>query len=59
MIVVASKDKNYSLALNELALLSATNQLSKSQKLSIDKLMRQLRYDMEEEEFGDKLAPTL
>lgn len=57
-IVAAAKDKNYPIALNELAVLSATNKLDKSQKRSIKTLMRQLRYDMEEEEFNAKISPA-
>lgn len=57
-IVLAAKDKNYPLALNELGLLSVTNRLSKPQKLSVTSLMRQLRFDMEEEEFNAQISPA-
>ena len=53
--VVAAENKNYEFAMNELAVISATMQLEKEQKRAIDDLMRQLRYDLEEEELGDKL----
>ncbi|WP_321389104.1 hypothetical protein [Emcibacter sp.] len=54
-VVVAAEKKDYEFAMNELALISATRQLEKPQKKAVDDLMRQLRYDMEEEELGDKL----
>lgn len=57
-IVIAAKDKNYSMALNELAVLSATNRLSNAQKASVTTIMRQLRYDMEEEEFSSQISPA-
>jgi len=53
-IVKASKEKDFQFALNNLALISAHNQLTKDQKKAIESLMRQLRYDMEEVEFGEQ-----
>tara|TARA_B100001939_G_scaffold347487_1_gene369243 strand:- start:1564 stop:1902 length:339 start_codon:yes stop_codon:yes gene_type:complete len=51
--VVADSDaKAYQQALNELALISHTTRLTAAQKRAVDDLMRQLRYDMEEEELA-------
>ena len=51
-IITNAKADDYQAALNELALLSATHNLTKEQKLAVDTLVRQLRYDMEEEIFS-------
>lgn len=59
VIVSASKKNDYPLALNELAMLLATNQISQPQRVSINLLMRRLRYDMEDEEFGDRVSPVM
>ena len=53
-VVAAAEDKDYEFAMNELAVISATIKLEKDQKRAIDDLMRQLRYDLEEEELEDK-----
>lgn len=53
-IVRQAEEDQYQEALNKLALLSATHTLNKEQKKAIDALVRQLRYDMEEEIFADK-----
>ncbi|WP_417319391.1 hypothetical protein [Emcibacter sp.] len=53
-IIIAAEKKDYEFALNELAMVSATTALEKSQKKAVDDLMRQLRYDMEEEELENK-----
>lgn len=55
-IVRRAKEKNYQDALNKLALLSATHKLNKNQKHAVDTIMKQLRYDMEEEIFSEKKA---
>ncbi|HPF45418.1 MAG: hypothetical protein KDF58_07195 [Alphaproteobacteria bacterium] len=54
VIVKASEDKNYMLAMNELAILSASQINNHEQKLAIKLLMNQLRYTMEEEEIAAK-----
>ncbi len=51
VIVSASKDQDYVLAMNELAILSATQQNNPAQKQAINLLMNQLRFNMEEAEF--------
>lgn len=54
VIVMASKDKNYTHAMNELGILSATNLNTSSQKHAIKLLMEQLRFNLEEGEIAQK-----
>ena len=54
VIVKASEDKNYMLAMNELAILSASKINNPEQKQAIKLLMTQLRFNMEEEEIAAK-----
>ena len=51
-IVKEAGQSDYKAALNKLALLSATRKLTSKQKYAVDVLVRQLRYDMEEEIFS-------
>lgn len=51
-IVENAKARQFKGAMNKLALLSATKQLSKKQKYAVDVMVRQYRYDMEEEIFN-------
>ena len=51
-IVTASKTKDYSRAMNELAILSVKQQSNSTQKQAIDLLMNKLRYNLEEAEFN-------
>lgn len=53
-IIVEAKALNYRDSLNALALLAATNRLNESQKLAINNIVKQLRYDMEEEIFSER-----
>lgn len=48
-IVRNAKAGQYQDAMNKLALLSATRLLSNKQKFAVDTMVRQYRYDMEEE----------
>lgn len=50
-IIKEANDLNYQDAMNKLALLSATHKTTKQQKIAIELMMKQLRYDMEEEIF--------
>ncbi len=54
VIVEDSKAEKYQDALNKLALLSATRRLSSEQKIAVELIVRQLRYDMEEEIFSGR-----
>ncbi|PCI34528.1 MAG: hypothetical protein COB54_01750 [Alphaproteobacteria bacterium] len=58
-IVTAAKARNYQEAMNKLALLSATTRLTQEQKIAVDFMTRQLRYDMEEEIFSDLSQPKV
>jgi hypothetical protein len=51
-IIAAAKALEYQAAMNDLALLSATRNLTDKQRNAVDTLVRQLRYDMEEEIFS-------
>lgn len=53
-IVVASNDKNYVTAMNELGILSRTNINNNEQEQAIELLMTQLRNAMETEEIERK-----
>ena len=53
-IVTMVQVRNYREAMNKLALLSATRRLTHEQKIAVDFMVRQLRYDMEEEIFSDQ-----
>ncbi len=53
-IVTKAKALKYQDALNKLALLAATNRLNKDQKHAINIMVKQLRYDMEEEIFSER-----
>lgn len=53
-IVDASEDKNYTLAMNELGKLSASQINTPAQNHAIKLLMAQLRFNMEEEELSKK-----
>ncbi len=57
-IVTASKEKNYTLAMNELGILSATQINTPTQKRAIKLLMEQLRFNLEEEEMSSKKRPV-
>lgn len=50
IIVAASKVQDYELAMNELAILSATHQNNPAQQQAINLLMNQLRFNLEEAE---------
>ncbi|VAX07598.1 hypothetical protein MNBD_ALPHA03-220 [hydrothermal vent metagenome] len=50
-IVQEARMHQYQQAMNKLALLSATRRLTKDQKIAVELLSKQLRYDMEEEIF--------
>ena len=52
VIVAASKAKNYTKAMNELGMLSASQINDSSQEYAIKRLMDQLRFNMEEEELA-------
>ena len=54
VIVEDAKAEKYQDALNKLALLSATRRLSNEQKIAVELIVRQLRYDMEEEIFSER-----
>lgn len=54
VIVKASENKNYMLAMNELAILSVSQINNPEQKQAIKLLMTQLRFNMEEEEIEAK-----
>ena len=54
VIVLASKDKNYVTAMNELGILSHTNLNNKEQKQAIELLMTQLRNAVETEAMAMK-----
>jgi len=49
VIINASKERNYKLAMNELGILSATQINTPPQKSAIKLLMEQLRFNLEEE----------
>lgn len=51
LIAEEAKALKYQAAMNKLALLSATKSLTDEQKNAVDILVKQLRYDMEEEIF--------
>lgn len=53
-IIEAVRKKDYRQALNGLTLLSNTRKVSKIQKKAINDLIRQLRFDMEDEEINNK-----
>lgn len=55
-IVVASEERNYTLAMNELGKLSASQINTSAQNHAIKLLMAQLRFNMEEEELSKKQA---
>lgn len=50
VIVTASSDKNYKLAMNELGILAGSRIHSREQRQAIDFLMTELRYNMEDED---------
>ncbi len=52
LIVQASEDKKYTLAMNELGKLSATQINNQTQKHAIKLLMEQLRFNLEEEDIA-------
>jgi hypothetical protein len=56
VIVSASKEKKYILAMNELGILAKTNMNNTEQKQAIKLLMSQLRIAMESEELKAKRA---
>jgi hypothetical protein len=58
-IVEDARALKYKMALNKLALLSATRKLTKEQKYAVDTLARQLRYDMEEKIFTERQSREL
>lgn len=51
-IVQEARALRYPSAMNKLALLSATQPLTEKQKVAVDLMIRQLRFDMEEEIFS-------
>lgn len=53
-IVADSKEEDYSNAMNELAILSATHLNSPAQEYAIKRLMEQLRFNLEEAERADQ-----
>ncbi len=50
-ILAEAKEQKYQTAMNKLALLSATRTLTHEQNNAVEILVKQLRYDMEEEIF--------
>lgn len=54
LIVSASEEKKYAQAMNELAILSATNLNSREQEFAINQLMNQLRFNLEEIELAGR-----
>ena len=54
IIVTASNDHNYILAMNELGILSASQINTPEQKKVIKSLMTQLRYNLEDEDAANK-----
>ncbi len=58
IIVEASKNKNYTKAMNELGILSASQINNSSQEYAIKRLMEQLRFNMEEEELARRDGST-
>ncbi len=54
VIIEDAKAEKYQDALNKLALLSATRRLSNEQKIAVELIVRQLRYDMEEKIFSER-----
>ena len=54
IIVTASNDHNYTLAMNELGILSASQINTPEQKKTIKSLMTQLRYNLEDEDAANK-----
>ena len=58
VIVTASKERNYKLAMNELGILSATQINTPTQKHAIKLLMEQLRFNLEEGEIVQKQIPS-
>lgn len=53
-IISEVKARKYQDAMNKLALLSATRTLTDKQRHAVDILVRQLRYDMEEDIFSQQ-----
>ena len=58
MIVAASDDQNYTLAMNELGILSASQINTPEQKKAIKSLMTQLRYNLEDADAAYKKVIT-
>ncbi|MBL4601219.1 MAG: hypothetical protein JKY84_00595 [Emcibacteraceae bacterium] len=56
LIVAASKQKNYILAMNQLGILSATQINNSAQARSIKLLMVQLRFSMEEQDLAARMV---
>ncbi len=56
IIVAASNDHNYTLAMNELGILSASQINTSDQEKAIKSLMTQLRYNLEDEDAANKKA---